>query len=125
MGFALGERAAGLDVYCLSGDLGAGKTVFAKGFARGLGITENVTSATFTIMNEYAGRLKLYHFDAYRLNPGGLEDTGLFDALGDGLGVCLIEWAETIRDELPGNARWVYIDKDLTKGGDYRLIRIE
>lgn len=66
LGEKLGREARAGQIYCLSGDLGVGKTVFTKGFAKGLGITEHVTSPTFAIVNEYEGRLPLYHFDVYR-----------------------------------------------------------
>ena len=95
VGRALGECLAEGDVLVLTGDLGAGKTQLTKGMAAGLGITEDVTSPTFTIEMVYeGGRLPLYHFDLYRLDdPDQLEDTGLFDVLGAD-GVCSIEWGE-------------------------------
>lgn len=96
--FELGERLAGElkdgDIVELNGRLGAGKTVFAKGIARGLGIAEDVTSPTFTILKEYAGRLKLNHFDLYRIDDEEeLKAIGFYDYLG-AEGVCVIEWAE-------------------------------
>ena len=98
---ALGECLAEGDVLVLTGDLGAGKTQLTKGMAAGLGITEDVTSPTFTIEMVYeGGRLPLYHFDLYRLDdPDQLEDTGLFDVLGAD-GVCSIEWGEQFADEI-------------------------
>lgn len=102
-----GRRLGGLlesgDVVCLTGDLGAGKTLLAKGVAAGLGAApEEVTSPTFTIMNVYQGRdLELRHFDLYRLNRAEeLEDIGFGEYAG-GEGVTLIEWAELFREELP------------------------
>ncbi len=79
------------EVFTLTGDLGVGKTVFAKGFAKGLGVTEPVTSPTFTIVQEYlSGRLPFYHFDVYRIgDPDEMEETGFYDYLYRG-GVVLI-----------------------------------
>jgi tRNA threonylcarbamoyladenosine biosynthesis protein TsaE len=93
----------GGEVITLSGEMGVGKTVFAKGLADGLGVKEDVLSPTYTIMNEYeSGRLKLYHYDAYRLTSGDeAVETGLADYFGEKDGVCLIEWAENVRSALP------------------------
>jgi tRNA threonylcarbamoyladenosine biosynthesis protein TsaE len=86
------------DVVLLVGELGAGKTCFAKGIAQGLGIRENVLSPTFTLLKEYKGRLPLYHLDAYRLEgPWDLFDIGLEDYL-EGDGVLLVEWGDRVRD---------------------------
>ena len=98
----IARQASPGDIYLLEGDLGVGKTVFAKGFAHGLGITEPVTSPTFTIVQEYhEGRLPLYHFDVYRI--ADVEEMYELDCEGYfyGDGVCLIEWASQIRDILP------------------------
>lgn len=114
------------DVFCLSGDLGAGKTEFAKGFAMGLGITLPVTSPTFTIINEYSGgTLPLYHFDVYRINSVyEMEDTGYEDYFyGDG--ICLIEWAELISEILPENALKITIDRDYENEECFRSITVE
>ena len=122
----LGESAASGEVYCLSGDLGVGKTVFTKGFAAGLGITEPVSSPTFTIVQIYEeGRLPLYHFDVYRIEDiEEMEEIGYEDCFyGDG--VCLVEWAELIREILPENCNKIRIEKDLEKGYEYRRIRLE
>ena len=97
------------DVVLLNGDMGAGKTVFAKGVALGLGIEDEVTSPTYAYMNDYYG--KLYHYDCYRLKSGAqAEGLGLTDYFyGDG--VCLIEWSENIADVLPEKTRTVSIKK--------------
>ena len=111
------------DIICLDGDLGVGKTVFAQGFASGLGITDPITSPTFTIMNIYdTGRLPLYHYDVYRI-----EDESEMDELGYeeyffGNGVTLVEWASQIPDCIPANAKHIEIKKDPAKGDNYREI---
>jgi tRNA threonylcarbamoyladenosine biosynthesis protein TsaE len=121
----LAAKALPGDVYTLTGDLGVGKTVFAKGFAKGLGIMEPVTSPTFTIVQEYlSGRLPLYHFDVYRIgDQDEMEETGFYDYIDRG-GVVLIEWAELIEDVLPVNRTEITISKDLAGDDDYRLIEV-
>lgn len=125
----IGERLAADakpgDVFALSGDLGVGKTVFTKGFAKGLGISEPVSSPTFTILQIYEeGRLPLYHFDVYRIEePEEMEEIGLDDYL-EGKGVCLIEWAGRIAELLPRNTIVIRIEKELEKGLDYRRISV-
>ena len=109
-------------VIALRGPLGAGKTTFAKGFARGLGVEETVTSPTFTIVSEYEGRLRLHHVDAYRLGgPEDFEGIGGDELLADPGGVCLIEWSERIAEALPPDASVVEF-LPLPEGG--RLARI-
>ena len=123
-GFEMGQNAKAGEIYCLSGDLGVGKTVFTKGFAKGIGIDEHITSPTFTLINEYEGRLPLYHFDVYRVaDPEEMDYIGA-DEYFFGNGVCLIEWAELIEEIIPENARWIKIEKDLEKGIDYRCITV-
>lgn len=123
--YKLGKNAKAGDIVCLSGDLGTGKTVFSKGFARGLGIEETITSPTFTIMNQYEGRLTLYHFDVYRLaGEDDMEDAGCEDFFYSG-GVCLVEWAELAGGIIPRGALWVRIEKDLETDCDYRRISVE
>ncbi|MBE5929891.1 MAG: tRNA (adenosine(37)-N6)-threonylcarbamoyltransferase complex ATPase subunit type 1 TsaE [Lachnospiraceae bacterium] len=124
LGKKLGEEAKPGAVYCLSGDLGVGKTVFTKGFAVGLGVTDTVNSPTFTIVQEYKGRLPFYHFDVYRIEePEEMEEIGYEDYFyGDG--ACMIEWAELIEELIPADAVKVRIRKDLQKGTDYRLITV-
>ena len=87
---------------CLAGDLGAGKTLFAQGFARGLGVAEEVTSPTFNLMNLYRGRLPLVHFDLYRLErEEELETIGFYEYADAAEGVVLIEWADKFPDAMP------------------------
>lgn len=123
---ALGERLAGEaqagDLICLWGDLGAGKTVFAKGFARGLGVTGTVSSPSFILMAEYPARLRLFHVDLYRLADateallGGLLDERQAD------GVTLVEWPDRLGSTLPRERLDVRIDGG---GDDPREIRLE
>lgn len=97
------------DVVLLKGEMGAGKTVFVKGLAKGLGIEEEITSPTYAYMNDYDG--VLYHYDCYRLKNGGqAEALGLCDYFYAG-GVCVIEWSENIEDVLPENCKTVKIIK--------------
>ena len=126
LGKRLGEQAVPGQIYTLNGDLGTGKTVFTKGMAAGLGISEPVSSPTFTIVQEYdGGRLPLYHFDVYRIGDlEEMEEIG-YDDYFFGDGICLIEWAELIRELLPDRVISVTIEKDLEQGFDYRRIQIE
>lgn len=122
----IGEQAKAGEVYCLNGDLGVGKTLFSQGFAKGLRVEDSVNSPTFTIVQEYNdGRLPLYHFDVYRIEePEEMEEVGFSDMVyGDG--VCLIEWANLIQDILPKQHTVITIEKNLEKGFDYRLVRVE
>lgn len=125
-GFRYGQKAKAGEVYCLYGDLGVGKTVFTQGFARGLGILEPVSSPTFTILQVYEeGRLPLYHFDVYRIgDPDEMDEVG-FDDYVEGEGVTFIEWADLIRDILPDRRKDISIEKDLSRGFDYRRITIK
>lgn len=124
-GRELAQNASAGDVFALIGDLGVGKTVFTKGFADGLGVTEPVNSPTFTILQIYEeGRLPLYHFDVYRIEePEEMEEVG-FDEYVFGNGVSLIEWADRIEEILPENTYFVTIEKDLGRGLDYRKITV-
>ena len=126
LGKKMGEQAAKGDVYLLLGDLGVGKTVFTQGFADGLGITEPISSPTFTIVQEYEdGRMPFYHFDVYRIGDvEEMEEIGYEDYFY-GEGVCLIEWANLIEEILPNTAKTIVIEKDLEKGFDYRRITVE
>lgn len=127
-GFASGlaEKIEPGTVITLDGDLGAGKTVFTKGFAYGLGISELVTSPTFTILQEYNdGRIPLYHFDTYRIeDPDEMYEIGFNEYLDSG-GICVIEWAELIKEILPEDAVKITIEKDPAKGPNYRLITVK
>ena len=112
LGQKLASRLAPGDVIAYFGDLGAGKTAFTRGFAQGLGITDPVTSPTYTIVNEYlSGRIPLFHFDMYRLSSSDeLFDIGWEDYLSRG-GVCAVEWSENVEDALQDAIR-VTIEKD-------------
>ncbi|MBO4767522.1 MAG: tRNA (adenosine(37)-N6)-threonylcarbamoyltransferase complex ATPase subunit type 1 TsaE [Lachnospiraceae bacterium] len=125
-GQLLGEKVPAGTIVCLNGDLGVGKTVFAKGVARGLGVSEPVSSPTFTIVQEYReGRIPLYHFDVYRIeDPEEMYEIG-YEEYFFGDGVCLIEWAEQIRELIPASAVSVTIEKDVDKGLGYRRITMD
>ena len=113
------------DVLCMYGDLGVGKTAFVQGLAKGLGIDVPITSPTFTIVNEYSGRLPLYHFDVYRIGDVEEMDEIGYEDCFYGEGVCLIEWSTLIQEILPEDAIHITIEKNLEKGFDYRKITIE
>lgn len=126
IGREFGRLAKPGQVFCLSGDLGTGKTVFTQGFAAGMEIKEPVNSPTFTIVQEYdSGRLPLYHFDVYRIGDIEEMDEIGYDDYFFGNGVCLVEWAELINEIIPNDAVWIRISKDLDKGFDYRSITIK
>jgi tRNA threonylcarbamoyladenosine biosynthesis protein TsaE len=123
--YQMGQEAKPGEVYCLSGDLGVGKTVFSQGFAKGLGVLEAVNSPTFTIVQQYEGSgMPFYHFDVYRIaDIEEMEEIGYEDCFF-GAGVCLIEWADLIEELLPVQRTKVIIKKDLSKGFDYREITV-
>lgn len=102
LGYNLGRQAEQGEIYALFADMGMGKTVFAKGFAAGLGISRNVNSPTFTLVREYhGGRLPFYHFDVYRIDDiDEMQELGYCDYFYSN-GVCLIEWASLIEELLP------------------------
>ena len=122
IGFALGNTLTPGTIIAYRGDLGAGKTAFTRGLARGLGCTDTVTSPTYTIVNEYlSGRLPLFHFDMYRLaSSDELWSIGWEDYLDRG-GVCAVEWSENVDDAME-NAIYVTIYKT---GEEERRITIE
>lgn len=126
IGKRLGQQCKGGDIILLNGDLGVGKTIFTKGFGKGLDIDEPISSPTFTIMQMYeTGRLPLYHFDVYRIaDIEEMEEIGYEDCFF-GNGVCLIEWAELIKEILPKSCKSITIKKDLEKGFDYRKLIAE
>lgn len=125
LGQRIGEKAVPGEIYTLVGDLGAGKTVFTQGVAKGLGIEDAVNSPTFTILQIYeGGRLPFYHFDVYRIGCVEEMDEIGYEDYFYGNGVCLIEWANLIEEILPKNCSKITISKDLAKGPDYRKITI-
>lgn len=123
---SLGKKCKPGQIYCLDGDLGVGKTVFTKGFAKGLNIDEEIVSPTFTIIQVYEeGKLPLYHFDVYRIgSPDEMFEIGYEDYFY-GEGVSLVEWATLVEEIIPSEAIHVTIEKDLEKGFDYRKITVE
>ena len=126
IGKKLGEKADKGEIICLEGDLGVGKTVFTKGFAEGLNIEENIDSPTFTIVQEYTeGRLPLYHFDVYRIGDISEMDEIGYEDYFFGEGVCLIEWASRIEELIPESAIHIIIEKDMSKGFEYRRVVVE
>lgn len=126
LGEKIGQMAKPGMVISLTGDLGVGKTVFTQGLAKGLGIEEPVNSPTFTIVQVYEeGRLPLYHFDVYRIGDIEEMDEIGYEDYFYGEGICLIEWADLIREILPEQMCRVTIEKNLEKGFDYRKITLE
>jgi tRNA threonylcarbamoyladenosine biosynthesis protein TsaE len=124
LGKILGESAEKGDLIALIGDLGTGKTCLTQGIARGLGVPETypITSPTFTLINEYPGRHILYHLDVYRLSGAhDMEDMGYEDYFY-GKGITVIEWAEKIREILPGHTLYVHLTY---KGDTEREVSME
>ena len=122
----LGEKVKAPCLICLDGDLGAGKTVFAKGLAKGLGVEDDILSPTFVLFNVYEkGRLPFYHFDVYRIEePEEMYEIG-YEEYFFSTGVCLVEWASLIEELIPNEAVHILIEKDPEKGVDYRRIVIK
>ncbi len=112
-------------IVALTGDLGAGKTAFTRGIADFFEIEGEVSSPTFTIVNEYNGTLDLYHFDAYRLENANPDECDWMDDYFFGDGICIIEWAQNIENVLPKGYIEVRIEKNPSLGEDYREIFIE
>ena len=123
IGQDLAARLSPGTVVAFTGDLGAGKTAFVRGMARGLGIPQRVTSPTFTIVNEYDGPTPLFHFDMYRLaDADALFDIGWEDYLDRG-GVCAVEWSENVADAMPDGTVYVTIQR-APEGENARKITI-
>jgi tRNA threonylcarbamoyladenosine biosynthesis protein TsaE len=121
----IGDTALAGQIYCLNGDLGNGKTLFAKGFAKGLLVQEEITSPTFTLLNEYtSGKYPFYHFDVYRINDiSEMEETGYEDYFYSNC-ICLIEWASLVEEIIPKCAITITIEKNTQISEDYRIITI-
>lgn len=115
IGYKLGQLLTPKSVVCLIGDLGAGKTTMTQSLAKALEVDDYITSPTFNIVNEYEGRMPLYHFDVYRIGSSDeMYDIG-FDEYIDGDGVCIIEWANLIEDILPNE--YLYIEMNYKETG--------
>ena len=124
IGYKLGNLLTPGSVICLIGDLGAGKTTMTQSLAKALEVDDYITSPTFTIVNEYEGKMPLYHFDVYRIgDPEEMYEIG-YEEYFFGEGVCLIEWSKLIDELIPEEAVKVIIEKDLEKGLDYRRITL-
>lgn len=119
------KARAGSAVVCLDGDLGVGKTVFAKGFGAGLNIKRDIVSPTFNIVKTYEGDKRLHHFDVYRISDiSELDEIGFDEFLFDDA-IILIEWSTLIEEALPKDVIRVVISKNLEKGFDYREVAVE
>jgi tRNA threonylcarbamoyladenosine biosynthesis protein TsaE len=122
LGRWLGEKARKGDVVLLAGDLGAGKTSLSQGLGEGLGVTEPVTSPTFTLLNEYRGRLTFFHFDMYRLEAPEITSMGLYEYWEEPRGVVAIEWPERLGPDLtPGD----HLAVTLTHRGEGRQATLD
>lgn len=107
--FRLAQTLKGTEIIAMFGGLGAGKTAFTRGLARGLDVNDGVSSPTFALVHEYEGKFPIYHFDMYRINTfDDLYTTGFFDYMDNG--VMVIEWSENIENALPENCIRVYIN---------------
>lgn len=125
IGFEIGKLLQPGDIICLTGDLGTGKTHITKGIAKGLDINDIITSPTFNIVNEYdSGRLKLNHFDVYRVSdPDEIYAIGFDDYIFSNA-VSIIEWANYIEEILPEEYIHIHISKNLSEGENFRKISI-
>lgn len=125
LGYNLGKLLNSGDIVCLTGDLGTGKTHITKGIANGLNINDTITSPTFTIVNEYdSGRLKLNHFDVYRVSdPDEIYAIGFDDYIFSDA-VSIIEWANYIEEILPKEYLHIHISKELSQGENFRKITL-
>ena len=120
----IAEKIVPGDIICLNGDLGAGKTVFTSALAKALGVSEYISSPTFTIVNEYSGKMPVYHFDAYRIaDSDEMFEIG-FEEYISGEGLCIIEWSVNIADILPSDRYEITIERDYEKGENYRVISV-
>ena len=126
LGKKIGQEALPGQIYTLIGDLGVGKTVFTQGVADGLEIDEPISSPTFTIVQVYeTGRLPFYRFDVYRIGDISEMDEIGYEDYFYGDGVCMIEWANLVQEILPEQYFQITIEKDLSKGFDFRRITIQ
>lgn len=124
LGAAVAAKLKAGDVVALSGDLGCGKTAFVKGVTGYFGNAADVCSPTFTLVNEYNGSVPIYHFDVYRLGTPEPEQCDWMDDYLFGDGICLIEWADNLRDVLPDNTIRIEFAKNPAEGEDYREITV-
>ena len=129
IGRAIGQVSRAGTVYALIGELGAGKTVLTKGIAEGLGVEEEPSSPTFVIMNEYEGKFPFYHFDVYRISQADELDILGYQDFFCSDGVCVIEWADKIIDELPKDTVIIEVsifeDKENIDNQDKRILKIK
>lgn len=126
IGEKIGREAVPGELCTLTGDLGVGKTVLTQGIAKGLDIKEYVNSPTFTIVQEYeSGRMPLYHLDVYRIGDIEEMDEIGYEDYFYGEGLCIVEWADLIRELIPEDHIQIIIEKDLEKGFDYRRISVK
>ena len=123
----IGKLLKGGEIIAYKGTMGAGKTTFTRGLCIGLGLPDEVTSPTFALVNEYRGKITLYHFDMYRIQSADdLETTGFYDYISDD-SVLAVEWSENISDALPKNTIYITFDKidentrEITIEGDNRF----
>mgnify|MGYP001381473796 FL=1 len=122
VGYELGKKAKKGDIFGLIGDLGTGKTILAKGIAKGLGINEEITSPTFTLLEVYEAAIPLYHFDLYRISNDSELENLFFEEYWYGDGVSVIEWAERAMKRLPND---IFIIRLEYTGKNRRKITIE
>ncbi len=125
IGYELGGILKKGDVVAIYGDLGAGKTVISKGIAKGLGITDEITSPTYTFVHEYNDPVEFYHFDMYRIiDPEEAVEIGFFEYLSK-TSICIIEWPDRIEELLPEKRINIKIEKDICVGPDNRKIYLD
>lgn len=110
LGMKIGKEAVNGDVIALNGELGSGKTALTRGIARGLGITEDITSPTFSLMEIHEGEKTLYHFDLYRIEDDREFDNLCFEEYWENTGISVIEWAERAENRIPGNSIRINIE---------------